>query len=542
MSQPTRDLPALQVAYSDDPRVVREAATEDYSLHVVPNSWRLSRGSLTMAWYALVSAMFFLVVAGTVALAVGTVDALIGIGLSVAVYGVINFFISRYAGETGLTVALFSRSMFGFVGAAIASLIFAATAIYYMVFEGSIVAVAFHEYLGALPLKLWYLVVVLYSVPLVWKGVRVWLDRFNGYLLPFYAIGLIAAVVWTIAEHGYDPAWLTYEPKSTAGIAGPGWLFAFTAYMGVWILMMYTMDYARLGRREDRPFTSTVTFGPVYYVLAFLVNGVIGIFLAQSIPTQDALTEISAVLGIVSVMGFAGVLLIWVSQTRINTANLYLASTNLQSFFSRVFKLTLPRTAWVVVAGAIAYLLMLTNVFNFILDALRYQGVLVVAWVGIALTHIAYTRVRGLELEFRPGRVPAFNPGGVAAWLVASAAGIVLVDFGGAFGATWSAPIAAVLAAVIYAVSLEFSRDSWFRMRRPYDPRLEVDDMWEARVRCGTCEKSYIAVEMDRHPGASHEPICASCATGAHFYLEARKEAREETTEHAVPAPEPVHV
>ena len=29
-------LPALDVSKSDDPRVVEEAATEDYSLHVVP--------------------------------------------------------------------------------------------------------------------------------------------------------------------------------------------------------------------------------------------------------------------------------------------------------------------------------------------------------------------------------------------------------------------------------------------------------------------------------------------------------------------------
>ena len=31
-------LPALTLSTEDDPRVVREAATEDYSLHVVPRS------------------------------------------------------------------------------------------------------------------------------------------------------------------------------------------------------------------------------------------------------------------------------------------------------------------------------------------------------------------------------------------------------------------------------------------------------------------------------------------------------------------------
>ena len=34
-------LPALVVTHVDDPAVVAEAAREDYSLHVVPRSWRL---------------------------------------------------------------------------------------------------------------------------------------------------------------------------------------------------------------------------------------------------------------------------------------------------------------------------------------------------------------------------------------------------------------------------------------------------------------------------------------------------------------------
>lgn len=62
--------------------------------------------------------------------------------------------------------------------------------------------------------------------------------------------------------------------------------------------------------------------------------------------------------------------------------NLYLASTNLQGFFSRLH-LNLPRTIWVVVACGISLvLLMLANVFNYVLDALNYQGIAIVAWAG----------------------------------------------------------------------------------------------------------------------------------------------------------------
>ena len=49
-------------------------------------------------------------------------------------------------------------------------------------------------------------------------------------------------------------------------------------------------------------------------------------------------------------------------------------------------------------------------------------------------------------------------------------------------------------------------------MERPDDPTDEVDDPWEARVRCHACDKSYIAQEMDRDPTAGHQAICAACA------------------------------
>ena len=95
------------------------------------------RVALALAWSSLLTAMFWIVFAATIALAVGTRHALIGIALSVAVYGAINGVLSAYAARTGLTVALLSRSMFGFHGASLATAIFAAGAIYFAIFEAS---------------------------------------------------------------------------------------------------------------------------------------------------------------------------------------------------------------------------------------------------------------------------------------------------------------------------------------------------------------------------------------------------------------------
>lgn len=515
----------LDVSYTDDERVVRQAATEDYSTHVMPLTWRSGRLSLTMAWWAMMSAVFYLVTAAVIALAVGTVNALIGMVLAVLAFSAVNYVFSRYAARTGLTVALLSRRLFGHAGAALASLLFAATAIYYAVFEGSVVAVALHRYFGAPALEIWYLVVVVYSIPLVIGGVRRWLDKLNGILLPFYVAGLVAAVVLAARSDGASSDWLTRTPQTAPDLAGPGWLFAFVTYLGAAILMMFTIDFARFGRKQDETFHGVVTFGPVFYVGAFLVNGLAGIFLVDNIVTDGPLSESSVVTGIVDLMGLFGVLFILVTQTRINTANYYLASTNLDAFFSRVFKISFPRVGWLLVAGVLSYLFMLTDVLSYLLAALAWQAVFIIAWVGIALTHIFISRgdKNGLP-EFRPGRVKALAPG-LAAWFLAAGCGIALLTLGGSFGAMWSSLITLVLSVVLYLAASKLP-GRWL-LDRPGDPRDEVPDIWEARVKCHRCEHSYTATEMDRDPSApGHPAICAACGiTSADFLRAARVEA-----------------
>ncbi|MGX6448170.1 purine-cytosine permease family protein [Patulibacter sp. S7RM1-6] len=500
-----------------------DAPVEDYSLHVVPRSWRSSTGALAMAFYAIPSAAFYLIISGTIALAVGSRAAIVGMVLAALVTGAINIAMSRQAIRGGLTVNLFSRALFGHAGATLATLVFAATAIYYAVFESSVIAAAFHAEIPGLDLKLWYLIVVAYSVPLVLGGVHAWLDRLNRVLLPFYVLGLLAAIVIAIAEHGYDGSWASHPAPAETAVGGPGWLFAFTSYMGVWIQMMFTMDYARYGRPEEARRTSFVVFGPVFYLIGWVGTGLIGLFLMFTIPTEGTLTETSGVLGLVSLMGWAGVALIWVSQTRINTANFYLASTNVQNVGARLLKLDLSRRVWLGVVGVVVFLLMLTDVFSYINEALRVQGVLVVAWVGVALSHVL--RTRGAPVEFRPGRVRRFNPVGLGAWSVAAAVGLILLYGAGETGKTWAPLAAFLLSAAVY--NLAFSRaDAWALLRRPLDPRDEVDDPWEVRIACHVCDRSYVAQEMDRDPSHGHAAICAGCAVASPtFYVSAAREA-----------------
>lgn len=437
-----------------------ETSDLDFSQRPVPPEGRMPKINLMMAWWAVCSAIFYMVVAAAMARSYGTTNALIGIVLTMVAYGVINGVISRYSMKTGLTVALFSKVLFGHVGAVVATLIFFATALYYAVFEGYVMALVLSEWSGALPMAVSTAIVVALGVALIFGSVQHWLDKFNGVLLPVYVVGMLIAVGMAVAEFGYPTGWLTRVPEG--GASSWGWLQTFAYYMGVWVLMMFTFDYARFGRQEDSKFHTRVTFGIPFYAMTFLFSGIVGILLDSMIPT-DGLSEASVVLGLLELMGVGGLLLVWVTQSRINTANFYLATVNFESFIRKVTGLQMSKIVAGCAIGVIAYVLMMADVFSYILQALAYQGVFVVAWVGVALAHILsrtyQDRFNG-HVELDNAYIPAFNPCGLIAWCGATLVGIVIMHLPAVAG--FSAPATFVFAYIIYELGLRFAREEWY--------------------------------------------------------------------------------
>jgi purine-cytosine permease-like protein len=499
--------PDLVLSYADDPEAMREAMRDDFSLHVVPPSWRLSKLRLLMAWSALYTAMFWIVTAAILCVAVGSRDAIIGVVLASVVAGIVNGIMVRDAIRSGTTVALASRPLFGHLGSTLVSLVYGLTTIWYAVFEGSIIAFALNYYFPSISLTMAYGIVSVVGVLLVVGGVRIWLDKLNAVLLPFYVVGLVGSIIWALAVHGYDNTWLTYTPVVDA-IPGPGWWFAFTTYLGVWILMMMSWDFARLGKVEDTKFHSTVTFGPVFMLMTLTVNGLIGIFLMNTVLDEGtALSEVSAMQAIVNLMGVWGLIWVTLTQIKINTANFYLAGVNFQSFVGRLTGLKLPRVAYSAVAGVAVFLVMQTNVFLWALSALQWQSIIIVAWVAIMLAHVALKE----PIDVRPRRLRPVTPG-VVAWLLASGLGVALMEAGSGVAVTFAAPLAFVSAGLSYVALKKFAPVNWFVEPRSEDLSKDLAHLPEARVRCSGCGRSYLAVEMDRDTRRALAPICASCA------------------------------
>lgn len=61
----------------------------------------MGRLSLTMAWWAVCSAMFYIVVGASLPLSYGARNALIGMVLSIISYGLVSSVLSRFAIRSG---------------------------------------------------------------------------------------------------------------------------------------------------------------------------------------------------------------------------------------------------------------------------------------------------------------------------------------------------------------------------------------------------------------------------------------------------------
>lgn len=222
--------------------------------------------------------------------------------------------------------------------------------------------------------------------------------------------------------------------------------------------MMFTMDFAALGKREDIKFHQKWTFSPAFYTLAFGFAALVGIFLTFTIP-GITLSESGVAGGLVGMMGLLGLLVVWSTQTRINTANYYLGAANLRQFCQVALHIKIPNVAWVIISSVIIFFIMLLPVVQYIVLMLAWQGVIVTAWVAIALTHILLDRWQNQEHSaIADQRYKQINKSGLIAWIVSTVIGLLMLQLGSiapdlaGIGATWGPILTALSSSLIYAV------------------------------------------------------------------------------------------
>ncbi len=429
----------------------------DYAIDRVPAEARMSRMSLHMAYWAVISALFSVVFSSALASTYGAMNTFAGTAAAVVVLGLAGGTVASFASRTGMSVDIFSRTVFGKSGGLLATLLVLGCLSFFAVIESAIIAEALHGYFAGL--KAWhaYLLVVLASVPIAFGRISAYLDKFNGFLLPVFVAGMIYIVVAAIGHAGYNNDWLSYGPDGGRIDGRCINVFFLWALGGAQLLA--AQDYGRFGRPADARYHFWITFGMPLFLLTYSVNGAIGIFITATVASSlGALdSDAAAVRAIVTLTGLVGVVFVIVSQMRINTLNYQLSTVNLQAFLKHL-GVNITKVVAALCVGAGVFFAMLGNVLGILVGALGYFAIFVGAWCAIAIVHMTQVDEQGIidaHEQTEAVRRDRFWHPSTLIWILASSLGVLMKAFGGETVEIYAIPAAIVCAAGLHGLYLK---------------------------------------------------------------------------------------
>jgi purine-cytosine permease-like protein len=424
---------------------------DDFALEAVPEQYRMSWPSILNVTMGIAGAMVFMQVSGQMALTYGSMNAILAIIYATMTNGILATIFAYFAAKTGLNSNLMARGTgYGFVGAALTSLIYASNFIVLASIEGSIMAHAIHAYTPSIPVWMIMVILGLGIIPLNWYGMKQ-LNKFQKYSLPVYSILLVSGIVIALNMDVSTPTnWLTFLPQGQA-IGGVALLTCIGIFNGiVGLQSLLTADYARFIKPKEIKFASfAVGFLP--QLGSYFIMGMVGIWFAVRFA------ESNPGVYMVTVLGIGGAVYTVLSQLRINLINIYSGSLSLANFFSRIFRFAPGRVFWVVVTAGIAVLVMLSNVIEHIGAVLTFQGVSMFAWTASMIADLLVVKkvlkIGPSHIEYRRGFLRDWNPVGPIALLIGSVVGSYFAILQpGTISAAISAFVAGAIAFVVHIV------------------------------------------------------------------------------------------
>ncbi|MET8978182.1 allantoin permease [Streptomyces sp. NPDC004539] len=508
---------------------------EDYTLRFAPRSYRRWT-PMVVATTALggIAYMADFSIGAGIGLAHGTGNALVAIAVAAVVIFVTGFPLAYYGARYNIDLDLITRgSGFGYYGSVLTSVIFASFTFIFFALEGSIMAQGLKLGLG-LPLWLGYLVSTLMVIPLVIYGMKA-LSKLQVWTTPIWLLLMVGPLVYLVAtDPGTVDTFLNY-----AGTDGEGGVNTASVLLGAGVCLSLIaqigeqIDYLRFMPPKTEAnkrswWTAVIMAGPGWVVLGALKQA-IGVFLAVYIiakvgadaapePIQQFRGAFDAMMPSWLVVPLAVVLVV-ISQIKINVTNAYSGSLAWTNSFTRVTKRYPGRMVFVLVNLSFALILMEADMFSFLNSILGFYSNCAIAWVVTVATDIGVNKyllkLSPLQPEFRRGMLYAVNPVGVVAFVAAS--GLSIAMYFHALGDTLQpySPVAAALLAFVLTPLMAVVTKGKYYLRRTDDgiaePLLDTDGNPSATTYdCHVCRQPY--ERPDLTACATHDAVvCSLC-------------------------------
>lgn len=539
MTQELGDEVRNEVVEADLGRLTATKETlEDYTLRFAPRSYR--KWSTRVVGISALGGIAYLAdfaIGANIGIAYGTTNALWGILIFAVVVMVTGFPVAYYAARYNVDLDLITRgSGFGYYGSVVTNVIFATFTFIFFALEGSIMAQGLELGLG-IPLWVGYAVSTIIIFPLVIYGMKV-LSTLQVWTTPLWLVLMVAPFVYLVVSHPESVGdFFAYQGEN--GVSGfdiGSTLLAAGVCLSLIVQIAEQIDYLRFmpprTPENKRSWWTWMFLAGPGWVIFGAIKQVVGLFLAVYLianvfdgavananePVHQFLEIYRNFLPPWLAMTLA-VILVVISQVKINVTNAYSGSLAWTNSFTRVTKTYPGRLVFLGFNLLIALILMEANMFDFLNTILGFYANCGIAWVVVVASDIVFNKyllkLSPMHPEFRRGMLYAINPVGFVSLFVA--AGVSLLTFFGVLGEAIRpySPLVAMVLGLILPPILAVATKGKYYLRRTDDgidlPMYdELGNPSDEHLKCHVCHHDYERPDMMRC--ATHDAfVCSLC-------------------------------
>ncbi|MFB9378313.1 purine-cytosine permease family protein [Kineococcus gynurae] len=512
---------------------------EDYTLRFAPRHYRRwAPGVVATSALGGIAYLADFAIGANIGIAHGTTNALLGIGIAAVIIFLSGFPLAYYAARYNVDLDLITRgSGFGYYGSVVTNVIFASFTFIFFALEGSIMAQGLELGLG-IPVWLGYAISTILVIPLVIYGMAA-LSKLQVWTTPLWLVLMVIPFVYLVwANPSSVSEFFAYTGADGSGssLSMSSALLAAGVCLSLMAQIAEQIDYLRFmpprtPENSRRWWTAVITAGPGWVVFG-AVKQAVGLFIAvYLIASADPLASATAnepvhqFLGVYQEMmpGWLAmtlaVILVVISQIKINVTNAYSGSLAWTNSFTRVTKRYPGRMVFVIVNLLIALALMELNMFDFLNTILGFYANCAMAWVCVVATDIVVNKhllkISPMRPEFRRGMLYAVNPVGFVSVLVSAGASIAV--FFGAFGPAIQpySPVVAIVLAVVLPPVIAIATEGRYYLRRT-DDGLDLPMTDEhgnpsgVVLTCHVCRQDYERPDVARCE-THDDVVCSLC-------------------------------
>ncbi|MFC9998571.1 purine-cytosine permease family protein [Nocardia sp. NPDC127526] len=477
-------------ASTNDGLAAAKETLEDYTLRFAPRSYR--KWSPAVVGISALGGIAYLAdfaIGANIGIAHGTGNALLGIGIFAIVVMLTGFPLAYYAARYNIDLDLITRgSGFGYKGSIITNIVFASFTFIFFALEGSIMAQGLELGLG-IPLWLGYLASTLIIFPLVIYGMNT-LAKLQVWTTPLWLLLMVLPFAFLVIRHpeSVDAFW-AYGGENGSGVSISGTLLAAGVCLSLIAQIAEQIDYLRFmppkTPENARRWWGWMLLAGPGWVLFGAIKQVVGLFLAvylianldaaQGIANQPVHQFLEIYKDMVPgwlAMTLAVVLVV-ISQIKINVTNAYSGSLAWTNSYTRVTKTYLGRLIFLAVNLIIALVLMEANMFGFLNNILGFYANCGIAWIVTVATDIAINKyvlkISPKVPEFRRGMLYDYNPVGLVGFGLSAA--LSIMTFFGLFGELLKpySPLVAVVVAFVATPLTAMATKGKYYLRRGDD-------------------------------------------------------------------------